>query len=65
MPVRLGSDKKGRFAQWGYEYTKKYYYKANNVASRERAKAQAAAQGRAIKWAQHVRGGRSGRRLDA
>jgi hypothetical protein len=58
MPVRLGQDKTGRFAQWGFSHTARYYYRAGDKASRERAKALALRQGMAIKASQHYRGGR-------
>lgn len=57
MPVRLGRDKFGNFAQWGQGvHTKRYRYRAGDKASRERAKAQAARQGRAVKASQGRRG---------
>lgn len=46
MPVHRGQDEKGPYYQWGSQ--KKYYYVANNKASRERAKAKAEKQARAI-----------------
>jgi hypothetical protein len=50
MPVQRGRN----FYRWG-NHGKKYYYKANNPASREKAKALAAKQGRAIQASKHRR----------
>jgi hypothetical protein len=47
MPVRLGSDKNGRYARWGTS-GKKYYYVSGNKRSRQIAKDKATAQGKAI-----------------
>jgi ribosomal protein L21 len=46
MPVHTGKDAKGCFAQWGGR-GKKYRYPCGNASARKRAKAKAAAQGRA------------------
>lgn len=51
MPVMSGTDKFGSFYRWGKE-GKKYRYIPNNKISRERAKALALKQGRAIKISQ-------------
>jgi hypothetical protein len=51
MPVMLSKDKLGNFARWGNR-GKKYYYIPNNKISREKAKALAFKQGRAIKISQ-------------
>ena len=48
MPVRCSKDKKGCFCRWGSQ--KKYYYKCNNKAARERAKEKAGKQARAAYW---------------
>jgi len=48
MPVHTGKDSKGCYARWG-THGAKYYYKCGNAAARDRAKAKAAKQGRAIK----------------
>jgi hypothetical protein len=47
MPVHRGQDTKGPFYQWG-NHGKKYYYKAGDKASRERALAKSNQQARAI-----------------
>lgn len=47
MPVKRGSDSKGSYYQWGNS-GKKYYYKTGNRDSRERAKAKAHRQAKAI-----------------
>lgn len=47
MPVQRGEDKEGPFMRWGKK-GKKYYYTANDDASRERAKEKARKQGIAI-----------------
>ena len=47
MPTRTGKDSKGCFARWGTT-GKKYYYKCGNTQARNRAKAKANRQGRAI-----------------
>lgn len=52
MPVMNGRDSKGPFYRWG-ETGFKYRYTANNVKEREKAKALAARQGRAIKASQN------------
>lgn len=44
MPVKSGKDNKGSFMRWGSS-GKKYYYKAKDKASRDRAKAKATKQG--------------------
>jgi len=46
MPVKTGRDSKGPYAKWGGS-GKKYYYKAGDKSSRERAKKKAAQQGKA------------------
>jgi len=46
MPVHLGKDEKGCFAQWGGS-GKKYYYKCGDEAAKKEAAKKAAAQGRA------------------
>ncbi len=51
MPIHRGKDKNGPFYRWG-ESGKKYYYKPNNVESREAAHKKAWAQARAIIWSQ-------------
>lgn len=45
MPVHVGKDSKGCFAQWGGQ--KKYYYTCDNVTARDGAKTKAAKQGAA------------------
>lgn len=47
MPVMTGKDTKGCFARWG-QSGKKYYYECGNNQALERAKSQAAKQGRAV-----------------
>lgn len=47
MPVKTGKDTKGCYAQWGSQ--KKYYYECGNKKARERAKAKAEKQGKAIR----------------
>ena len=46
MPVHRRRDTKGPYYQWG-NHGKKYYYRSNNVRSRENAKSKANLQGRA------------------
>lgn len=46
MPIHRGKDIKGLFYQWGRQ--KKYYYKANNIKSRNEAKKKATKQAIAI-----------------
>lgn len=48
MPVMNGKDAAGPYYRWG-SAGKKYYYAPNAPASRKKAKARAARQGRAIK----------------
>jgi hypothetical protein len=47
MPVRLGKDTKGCFAQYGD--LKKYYYECMDREAEKAAMAKAAKQGRAVK----------------
>jgi len=47
MPINIGKDEQGCFAQWGNQ-GHKYYYKCGNVGAREEAKKKALAQGVAI-----------------
>lgn len=47
MPAIRGKDSNGCYYRWG-GHGKKYYYAANNPASRERARQKANLQGRAI-----------------
>ncbi len=54
MPVHPGKDSKGSYYQWGNS-GKKYHYKAGDKASREKAKSDAARQGRVA----HANGYRS------
>ena len=46
MPVHLGKDSKGCYAQWGNQ--KKYYYPCGNKQARDKAKQKAYIQGYAI-----------------
>ena len=46
MPVKLGQDKKGCYAQWGKQA--KYYYKCGDEKARDNAKRKAHLQGAAI-----------------
>ena len=48
MPVHLGKDKEGCYAQWGNS-GKKYYYECTNKEAERSAITKAARQGRAIK----------------
>jgi hypothetical protein len=48
MPVKRGKDSQGPYYQWG-DSGKKYHYSAGDKGSRERAKEQAARQGRAAR----------------
>lgn len=58
MPTHRGKDKDGCFYQWGSS-GKKYYYKCNDAKAREKAKALADRQGRAIEWRKHsAKGGK-------
>lgn len=52
MPIQRNKDSHGPYYRWG-DTGHKYYYTANNERSRERAKALAARQGRAIEWRRH------------
>ena len=54
MPVHRGIDSKtGRpFFQWG-QHGKKYFYTSGDIQSRQKAKAKAARQGRAIEFRKH------------
>lgn len=45
MPTRCLKDSKGCFCRWGSQ--KKYYYKCNDKAAKERARKKANTQGRA------------------
>jgi hypothetical protein len=54
MPVERGRDSQGPFYRYGPTGAK-YRYKANNVTSRERARALAARQGRAINFRRYGR----------
>jgi hypothetical protein len=47
MPVHRGIDSKGSYYRWG-KSGKKYYYKVGSSTSREKAKAKAHLQARAI-----------------
>jgi len=52
MPTTTGKDSKGCYARWGKQA--KYYYECGNDDARERAKAKADKQGRAIRTSQHT-----------
>jgi hypothetical protein len=52
MPVRRGKNTHGPYYQYG-DTGHKYYYTAGNGKSREKARARAALQGRAIEWQRH------------
>ena len=55
MPTATGKDSKGCFARWG-THGAKYYYACGNKDARERAKAKADRQGRAVKFSQSKAG---------
>lgn len=54
MPIKRGTDIKGSFYRYGTS-GKKYYFKAGDSASRERAKNKAGKQAQAIKASQSKR----------
>ena len=52
MPLRNSRESNGPYWTWGYT-NKRYYYKPRNKRSRDKARARAELQARAILWRQN------------